>query len=156
MTDQLADLLCDFVKNTIIGQLSEFYKIGLISNGVWKKIARGAIINYYNSCYKSLILRNDIYVTENFDNFKKILGYSEICLLHILLWMTIATYKKLIETYKYESQSYSEFMTTMDNKIKNIITSIRETLKKSLSHQCTGIDITTCDPNEDLFVLEQR
>ncbi len=155
----IVDLLKEFSKNTITGQLSACYKIvnknktDVSPVVLYKNMAPMCLMEYANSLYKSLILRNDEYVTKNFDDMKKVHDHSEVCLLHILFntWL-VATQMIKDDVIKCDSD-YDIFMNSCENELDRIFNKLGTHFKKLTKHKCTGIDIKTCDPNEKLFCV---
>lgn len=117
-------------------------------------------INYLNYVYKSLILKNNDYLVKYFDNMVSILNHSKICLLHIILNITIAIHLRIDRKnlQLINSNSLDEILNSYINSLINEINKSSDTvidiLTQSISHDCTGIDISTCNPDEDLFYVK--
>ncbi len=152
---KLSDDLTEFAINTLSGQFSGAYKIAIESKNVsilknFKNIYPVLSAQYLNTLYSSLIRNDDLYVTETFKKFKNHCSHSEVCLLHIIR-MLCDSILELFDFEKCNFSSYQLFMTTCTMQLNMIGNTSKEMLPNCLSHKCTGIDISTCDPNEKLF-----
>lgn len=154
--EKLAVLLTDFIYSTVKGQLSGFYKLykEKVKDMINPNIIMLVVANYYNYCYKALILQNDDYVIEHFNSFVKCLNHSEICLLHILNKTTTITYS-IIDLNKVNYDDYSKYMLNVTFQLelqrKNMVNSI----KNSINHACKGLNIKNCDPDTPLFIIKE-
>ena len=165
MTDvkDLAKLICDFCFETIRGHESGLYKAintGLLDIGIntlltpnMKPIIMNITANYLNNAFVSLIKRNDPYIIEKFDAMCKIKNHSVICLLHIIMAFIQKVHFSLDRT-KLDISSYENYMKSVSSQLDPIVEETLNSLIKSISHQCNGIDIKTCDPNIPLFVMK--
>lgn len=158
MTDnkKLAQLLIEFTGNTVCGQITGMYrcygnKLKDLENR--NNIILFSVMDYLNLCYRECILRNDEYVVENFDAFVLCSNHSHICLLHILFSLI----KSFHENIMYEKLDYSNYDNMKNSaylQIKVMEKLCVSELENKLSHNCTGIDIKTCNPKEELFYVK--
>ena len=149
----LSTLIRKFCFNTIRGHESGLYKSALYRDIMQTDMAviilAHITIEYLNGCYKSLILRNDKYVIDVFDDMQKIDNHSVICLLHIIL-ETIKMVHFRFDRNKLDMTNYDCYMISVDKELTDKI-KIVDKLEEILSHKCNGIDIKTCDPTKPLF-----
>ena len=112
-----------------------------------------ATTSYLNKCYRSLILKDDPHVTEKFHGMSQPLGHSEICLLNILAQLII-TIHSTVNRKDFDVSSYENYMKVFNERITaNVSISL---IHKLISHECTGVDILSCDPDEPLFSLKDH
>lgn len=150
-----------FVKNTICGQESGLYKslylykidtgIDNIRSDATKILLQYAIVDYLNCCYKSLILKDDDYVVNSFAKMKKEKHHSEICLLNIMFAVIRSAFLE-VDRHKFNDMTYNEFM----DSVKKIYSEYLDDIDydKLLNHECSGIKIEECNPNEQLFFIK--
>jgi hypothetical protein len=157
-TNALAKLLCDFCFETITGHESGFYKLNQIkklpvANIVGDEmiiLIKNVTLFYLNDAYKSLILKSDPYILAKFDAMCKINNHSEICLLNIIA-LTIINIHADLDRSQFDITSYDTYMKSVRDQLAFRFESVLNVLTNSISHTCTGIDISTCDPNEPMF-----
>jgi hypothetical protein len=160
MTRELSKFIKNFAKETMKGQESALYKtlavntniLGIskenLTNNNIKGIFSEFISNYLNSCYKSLILKNDTYVLGKFSEMKSLHNHSEICLLNIIATIIANTHQQMDRSIL-NTQNYETYMLSVDILLISILDNIN--LDDKISHTCTGMDISKCDPNKPMF-----
>jgi hypothetical protein len=144
---QLAQLMLDFISETILGHERGLYRAGI---PVSRNVILGAAMNYLNGCYKSLILKDDEYVVQKFKEMTDLVGHSEVCLINIIMQILQLTHMSLDRT-KIDTTSVDTLETTVKAEVGRIITPFKEKLAEGLAHVCHGEKIEDCDPNEPLF-----
>lgn len=160
----LARTILEFCKTTIMGHESgmfkSFYHRGTaIDDNTYKMIIQISAANYLNSVYKSLILKDSEYITTIFDRITAISNHSKICLLNIILPIVIAMHLKIERSEQQFGNNdqfhvyYNKHMNSVARQLDQIENDIIESLSRTLSHECHGIDISTCDPNKPLFTI---
>jgi len=160
-TTELIKIMCDFMRATISGHESAFYKaitakmlgidLSALKNAqLIECLITPAMTNYMNNAYVSLIKNNDAYIKEYFDRMQGICGHSCICLLNIICFTGLGVHMSLDRT-NLDTSSYNNYMKTMTDQLEFAIEKTKEALTLSISHVCKGIDIKTCDPNVPLF-----
>lgn len=161
--EQTSKIITDFVINTITGHESAFYKtfhndsrIDFYDPLIADYLIKTATATYLNSVYKSLILRNDKYITNIFDKIKSYTNHSEVCMLnlisrHLILLHNAVPRRRL--TLSMQTLDYENYMRIFQGFFNDIRPLIEKTVIESLSHECTGVSIENCDPNIDLFTL---
>lgn len=137
----------EFTTQCITGTYMSYYRIYKKFN--IKTTFISGICIYLNMCYKSLILKDDPFVVEN---FKKMQNHSPNCLLNIIFKIA----KVIIEKYDFtylENQYINSIRNSIRNKIKDdIIDSCF-----FLAHECSGPkDISNEDPNKPFFEMNLR
>ena len=155
-TNALAKLICDFCFETMQGHESGMYKFLptqdlddlLTPNMIF--VIKDATLNYLNEAYKSLILKSDPYIQDKFDAMCKVNGHSEICLLNIIAAFIMNIHISL-DRSKFDISSYDTYMQSVMVQLNAKRETSLDTLSKSISHKCTGTDISTCDPNQPMF-----
>ncbi len=120
----------------------------LVSNNIFK-----CVTDYHNSTYSALILDSDINYTKFYYEMNQIIGHSYICLLNITL-MVSDYMLKTIDRTKLDTSSYEKYMGSIQVQYIDVLNQLD--LENTLSHNCTGIDIRTCDPTKKLFKLMTR
>lgn len=150
------DGIIEYIKRTITGQESGLYKRfgGIIVDPMFVNVRLSALADYMNVTYVSLILDDDEYVTNSFNKMDG-LKHSKICLLNILF----AIIKKFYETNDYsimKNNSYDSYMLSLRMILYVKMNEVKEMLKETLNHKCTGIDIKTCNPNEPMFIITPK
>lgn len=147
--DRLTDLIIAFISETIYGHERGFYRAGLTPNDA---MIQFAAVNYLNGCYKSLILKDDEFVITKFKEMTELIGHSEVCLLNIIAQLLMMLHLNL-DRSKIDRTTLETLSQTVETEVKNICQKIREMVKKSISHECHGDSIESCDPNVPLFEL---
>jgi hypothetical protein len=151
-----------FCINTICGQESGLYKsiylykekitdIDNIRSDTIKILLQHTLASYLNSCYKSLILKNDTYVIDSFNKIKKTKNHSEICLLNIM-FVVVRSAILDVDRHKFSDVTYGNFMFSMKKEYEIYFNSLD--FDKLLDHECSGEKIENCDPNEKLFFIK--
>jgi hypothetical protein len=161
MTDKLANLMTNFICDTIRGYESGLYKSFVMNNKNMNDILTHKMtfilvnfnVKYFNNAYSSLIRNDDPYIMEKFGEMHDVINHSYICLLNILFKLTtdiITSYDRSI----FNVFSYDEYMKSVDIVLETCKKVLLDELPKMISHNCNGIDITTCNPNEPLFYIK--
>lgn len=157
----LPELIVDFCHETIIGHESAFYKVfaikekspAILTSIQITGLIASATVTYLNNIYVSLITQNDpTTITEKFESMCKINNHSAICLLNIICTM-ITNLHLNFDREKLDTKTYDTYMMTVKKQLENTFASTIEILNKSISHQCGGIDIRTCDPTKLMFSI---
>lgn len=155
----LAKLLSDFCFNTIMGHESGMYKalkgesMDTLRTEVTKSMIQLVTVDYLNKIFVSLIVNDDPYVVNKFDEMRKINNHSPICLLTIMMVYIMEIHLSLDRT-KLDISTYEKYM---DSVLLQLTPKFEEALNKlsgSISHKCTGIDIKTCNPALPLFFTD--
>lgn len=139
------------------GHESGFYKlyqikklpIGNLLGDEMIILIKNVTLFYLNDAYKSLILKSDSYILDKFNAMCKINNHSEICLLNIIA-LTIINIHVNLDRSKFNITSYDTYMKSVGDQLDVEFTSVLNTLENSISHTYTGIDISTCNPNEPM------
>lgn len=156
INQNLANLITEFCKNTITGHESGLYKVKgpeFVKDESMKLLIPFITTNYVNQLYKSLILRDDSYVKEKFDQMTNSMNHSPICLLHFIMKIIMDVHMGLDrKLLRYDS--YEEFMKSLEILLDIALEPVKLSLEQSLDHKCTGEKIETCDPNVPLFTLQ--
>lgn len=167
---KLTDLIIEYIKKTIIGQESGFYKIAAkiiehpagkfletknLTNIYVVPILLKALESYFNNTYKSLVKRDDKYVIEIFDKMQSLMNHSAICLLNIIATFTANIYIE-INRNNLNIESYNEYIKSFENEFTKICDKNKLSFIKCLSHNCNGEDITKLDPNIKMFTFETK
>lgn len=161
MADKLADLMSDFICETIGGFESGLYKslasrgenIDKIKTQQMTFLLVNFNMNYYNRAYSSLIRKNDPYINDKFGEMNKVMNHSYICLLNILFKLTteiIAEYDRTL----FNVTSYENYMRSVKIVLDTCKEFLMTELPNMISHSCSGIDINTCNPDEPLFYIK--
>lgn len=141
-----------FLENTIMGQESGLYKvIGSAIVNVDPIMLYSIKVDYYNGVYKSLILDDSEYVTNIFNAMT--CDHSKVCLLQQLIRVDLMIHESLIRN-KDKAASYELWMESIRHQLQRSKPIIVKQLQELLSHECKGIDIKTCNPNNPLFYIK--
>jgi hypothetical protein len=160
---KLSKLIADFIVSTITGTESGFYKqfrqkkiVDKLNDSTFMKVAIAtAHVNYFNILYKSLILKNDEYVTKKFLSMHNIMNHSYICLLNIIFKVCVDVHQ-IIPRSEMIVNCYENYMLIVKAMLDNINPFIIDMLKEMLSHNCNGTDISTCNPDEPMFHIGSK
>ncbi len=153
--EELSNLIKEYCSKTILGAESGFFK----TLGPFAKEPQATFIlteyigKYHNMAYKSLILDTDKYFVENYSKMNEISGHSYICLLNITLNIC-AILEQGVDRTKLDVSNYEKFIGSVENQINSMLGKMN--LAKFLSHKCSGVDIKSCNPNEDFVVMKRR
>lgn len=146
-----------FSTETISGQLSAAYKyviekrdISILKN--FKVLYPMFCAQYLNKVYTTLIKKDDDSIVNVFKKFKTFCSHSEVCLIHIIKSLCELMVQSL-DFEKCNFSGYDIFMSTCRTQLFQISEKI-DKMPSHLSTQCKGVDISTCDPNKELFVIE--
>ncbi len=156
--DDLVKVMEEFIKNTIHGHESGFYKTLYLGQNVLKSDHMDGLIvvaaaNYLNQAYKSLILDDDEYFMKYFNGMSSIMSHSHICLLNIVFAFLVKIHRAM-DRDKFNIASYPKYMDSVKVELDEVFNSMRDEVVGSISHDCTGSNIKECDPNVDLFVIK--
>jgi hypothetical protein len=147
---KLGNLIIAFVSETIFGHERGFYRTGMEVGTGYIQLAA---MNYMNTCYKSLILKNDPYVVGKFKEMTDLIGHSEVCLINIIMQIFISVHMSL-DRSKIDRSTLETLSETVKVEIARVIEPLRDTIGKCVSHECHGEKIEDCDPNEPLFFVK--
>lgn len=159
-SERLTSEIWTFVGNTIIGHERGMYRF-LSTRGQPTQILKhpnafallfgGAVANYFNGAYRSLILRDDAYIMECFDKMHAICNHSYICLLNIVCTMYVEAHGS-IDRSALDTSSLAQYEASVRAQLySEILGKLRAACAAAINHECDGIDIATCDPNEPMF-----
>ena len=161
MTEKLASLIVSFVHSTCLGQERRLYrtirakmfeglKVDDMKKDSFSPTLTGATADYMNGCYKSLIVGDDEYVTSKFKEMTDTCGHSEICLLNIVTQCILMVYDTIVRDML-DVSSLEAYENSWERQFSVISRVLSGPLSKTLSHECNGIDIKTCNPDEPMF-----
>lgn len=132
------------------------YAIGIISN---------AIMFYFNEGYRALIYStngsrkrkedDDPYYYNILSKITEHKSHSYICLLNILFTLSI-NLENSLDRSKLDISSLDNYGKSVESQYEIIISTIKNGISGLFNHECNGIDISTCDPKEDLFYAIQK
>lgn len=153
LSEEFTEELENFIRSTVMGQLSGLFKTGFIQSQVnyVKTVLPELVTSYYNKIYKSLIANDEYYKTIGFDKLMNH-GHVELCLLHALLKATMNMHENIYST-KLEFSNYNEYMDAVDDKIDDMLETYGKGFTEIFNHTCKGKDIRTFDPKKDLFII---
>ena len=106
--------------------------------------------NYLNAAYRSLIREDDPYILEQFNKMANCMNHSKICLLNIVFYVIMSIHPNF-DRSKFDTSSYEAYMEGVNQQLDSMLLGATGALMQSVSHQCNGMDIKTCDPNDDMF-----
>jgi hypothetical protein len=165
MTDNLSSLILGFVFDTCLGQERGVYKAihggafsGLSVDDLKKEepigsILTGATADYMNGCYKSLITLDDKYIVSKFKEMTDECGHSEICLLNIIAQCIFLVYGTIIRD-SLNTSSLEKYSESWEKQYRAISVGLSASMSGNLSHECKGIDIKSCNPDEPMFMTK--
>lgn len=163
--NSLANAICVFVQNTISGHESGFYKMTKMANipehakititmlkdsDRMRVLIVSATANYLNAAYRSLILEDDEYILKEFNGMAKHMNHSKICLLNLVFFVLRNVHLEF-DRNNLDTSTYDKYMEGVKEQIGTKLAMIRMVLITKVSHNCSGMDIKTCDPNEPMF-----
>ena len=156
---KLAEELSNYAKSIVLGQLSGAFKhtaqqkndVNILKN--FKLVYPLFLMNYLNIVYVSLIKKDNQTVADQFTKLKSYHNHSEVCLIHFTRMLCSEFVNAMLfDTLDYVN--YDTFMMSCTLQLNILAIESVKLLEGSLSHECKGIDISTCDPNEKLFYLK--
>lgn len=158
MSQNLATLICNFIESTAIGHERAIYRLfsikavplQVLQESTFDSLHLKQSIGYFNNAYRSLILRDDPYIAAHFDAMHKVSGHSYICLLNIVFATYLATHRA-VDRSSLNLSSLEALTESLKTRLQPLLVALKNDLEKSFSHQCHGIDIKTCNPNEPMF-----
>ncbi len=152
----LSEEVISFVLNTLSGSDSALYKTiddKATFFSIRRVMAPKLLVQYLNSTYASLILKNNDYIVEAFRKMKSFRHHSEICLLNIILHVAMNLLQASMSFRGIDISSYDSFMKTMNEEYQKAGFACYIYLQESLSHICHGESIDCCDPKKPLFTI---
>jgi hypothetical protein len=158
--DELAKIMIEFIRNTIMGHESGFYKMlngapnMLMSDSMHTMIDLAAA-NYLNAAYRALIKDDDEYFMKYFNDMSAVMNHSQICLLNVT-FVFLTSVHKMMNRKRFDIGSYGKYMESVSSDVDRVIGEMKGKLVNSISHECNGEDIKTCDPNQDLFIVKNN
>lgn len=168
MSKNVINIVNVFMKNVIIGTERAMYRtfgakqtsVILLKSPKSIEMCVKLIIIYFNKAYKALIYStNGIHKREEdadpyfYSVFSKITEekkHSYICALNILLALAVQ-FEQSLDRSKFNTKDLDAYTDSVYEQYEEIFISYTELIKKNFDHECNGIDISTCNPNEDLF-----
>jgi len=158
--DELAKIMLEFIRNTIMGHESGFYKMlsgapnMLLSDSMHTMIDLAAA-NYLNAAYKALIRNDDEYFMKYFNSMSSVMNHSQICLLNVT-FVFLTSIHKAMSRKQFDVSSYGKYMESVSSDVDRVIGEMKNKLTESISHECKGEDIKTCNPDEDMFIIKNN
>ena len=128
----------------------ETYEDGILKSKNALIIYKGPMIHYLNKIYRSLILEDDEFIVNKFNEMVSIMNHSKICLLKMVSYI-ISEMLNQIERHDLDISAYNNFMINLNEKYNNLGQEIKLKLVNNIGHQCEGEDIKKCDPNIPMF-----
>lgn len=167
MLKQLTTCIINYTVEVITGFESGLYKmlyqnnkdsLNLLCNKhqPFITIFRDLHESYYTSTYNSIVSRDDDYVTKTFDNFKKLSGHSNQCMLNILANLVVSIHFNL-DRNKLDCTSYDLYMKSVNGEIHNTISLID--ISKFFDHECTGPadnELQPLAPNAKFIIIDLK
>jgi hypothetical protein len=151
---KLAEYIFDFVLNSVVGFERAFYQNRNILNINLQDESNNNILpaiahkEYYNKLYKSLILKNDKYVTTKFKQMKDVLDHSYICLLNLCFHISMSVHKsinrKILNVSSLDNYGMSIYYQINEYKEKII-----DIIVQLINHKCVGDDIEKHNPDDE-------
>lgn len=156
--------LIEFIYNTMCGQESGIFKsivtntldipLTTLKTPLVLELFNEAIVDYLNQCYRSLILKNDIYIIKTFEKIKNSSpekNHSYICLLNIIAYMILFFHKRIIRE-NLDISSYNNYMTSFTDEFNNVYSKNICELRIKFNHVCKDTrNIEDMDPDVDIF-----
>jgi ABC-type siderophore export system fused ATPase/permease subunit len=166
----LTHQMIKFIKNTIMGHESGMYKsiaiakesstdkdkinLSLLQGKKILELFANVSENYFNKCYKSLVLRDDEYIVKIFDDMKAQFGHSQLCLLIIIANSCMKIHFEM-DREKLDVSSYDNYMKSVKAQLDTLMGVDFITMSTaSFGHNCSGEDITKCDPTIKNFTFK--
>jgi hypothetical protein len=113
-------------------------------------------VYYFNSLHKSLVLKNDKYVIDSFNDFQASLKdwHSPICLLNIMIQVS-QTWHLTINRNKCNVTDLAKYSQSIESQLNQSRNDITDKLTKCLSHKCNGLPLETeYDESRPMFTTE--
>lgn len=161
MTASIAKMMCAFVKATTIcherAMFRSFqgqnYPLSILKQAdVMKTFIVTATALYLNAAYKSLILKNDSYIEQAFGAMHQVCGHSYICLLHICFGLCLEVHQSIDRT-QLDISSLENYHKSFETLTAPFLKQLEERMASTFKHECKGVEIATCDPKVDLFIV---
>eukprot|EP01138_Halocafeteria_seosinensis_P006153 gb/GECG01006292.1/.p1 GENE.gb/GECG01006292.1/~~gb/GECG01006292.1/.p1 ORF type:complete len:175 (+),score=14.65 gb/GECG01006292.1/:1-525(+) len=155
--DRLAAAISSFLFTTARGTESALYQT-ITREELLNKASMGikttyCSIKYLNICYKSIIRRDNQFITDSFDHMTSIMQHSEICLLHLIL-NCLRRIHGMIERQYCDLSSREAYRASLAPQLIGAIATVYPSLVTSVNHGCTGTSIRNEDPEQELFTME--
>lgn len=164
---QITNLIKHFVFNTIVGSERGMFKTfqklevaEMLKSESTLHSIKHYLIEYFNSGYRALIYSNngekkreedkDEYYQEQFGQMHAIKNHSYICLLNMVFAIAI-NIESMFDRLSFDITSLEAFENSVRLQFIIIFGTMKEKLIEQFNHECDGMDITTCDPEEELF-----
>lgn len=152
---KMAGLIFDFCRDTIVGQEGGLYRMlgpEQLTDNYLEPIIITVSAQYFNGCYRSLILKDDPYILERFGAMKAVFDHSYVCLLNIVFTFKMELHKKL-ERERLDKSTYTKYKESVEEILELFRSIFTGGISHSINHECTGEDISTCNPDEEMFIL---
>jgi len=155
-------MVSEYITRTIVGIVRGCWRSVQLREDTMNPSTFGTCVKlgvpqYFNICYRALILKNDPVVLHDFDQIDKHVKnpHSRICLLilfhkYILLLLQDICWDTIWDA-KTVDEAQARFQTQWE--IAHQVGA--EKLNAMLEHQCHGEEISGCNPEEPLFVLRE-
>ncbi len=158
----IAQLICRFIRATTIGHERAIFQVmskqsvpitTLQQPEIVGQLFVSATVQYFNSAYRSLILKNNAYIEGAFGAMHQFCGHSYICLLNIVFATCLSTHQS-IDRSKLDVSSLENYQKSFELLLDPILADLQKNLAESLNHNCAGMDIDKCDPNKVMFSMQ--
>jgi hypothetical protein len=160
MATALAKKVKEFVKDTVRGHESGFYKSRLmipfkLNTESIAGIIPGVTINYFNIVYDALVVGKDTYINEKFGAMQADMKHSPVCLINMIFMLTVQYHTKLDRT-TFDLSSYEKYMESVIAEFEKKFPSVAE-LAPTFGHECDGSEkAPALDPGQKMFYLGKK
>jgi len=176
VTDREAKIAAfrDYITRTMVGTERGLYRMwsaGALPGDLYAPPAEGErpprmglvmrfLARYFNDAYKTLVLYHKgqhegldmVYVTD-FTELHGQFGHSYICLLNIVLHLSLGAFMG-VDTRELDYSSLEMFTDSYKKQIGEWFNVHGDRVLECLDHECKGMDIAECDPDEPMFTLQ--
>ena len=150
MAEQLSTLFVEFLKDTIIGHESGFYKMTSGNTAPLKRIIPGMTMQFFNTFYDGLANKTYVYGGERMLAMQACRNHSPVCLINLLMFQCVNTHLSL-DRSKFDESSYALFMASVEKEFNAKAPSVEE-LTPLFDHECGGdMEATPLPPGTQMF-----
>jgi hypothetical protein len=113
------------------------------------------IMNYYNSMFKSLILGDDMELTNKFKELQSYCNHKEICIVNLMFQLTVSFLHSVLgDHHKFNKDSREGYLEDIYDCIVKSESGRRGILMDNTNHECNSKNLDQCDPDKPLFSLK--
>lgn len=153
------NMILQFSQQTVIDHMQSLYNMyhqyinsKFFPIAVYKHIII-LITDFYNHVFKSLILKDDIQLSEKFNK----INHKEICVVNFMFQLSIAFLHTVMQNHnKFNKNTLQDYISDIYYCIIKDTDEKKILLINNFKHQCNALNLDQYDPDKPLFSIKNK